>query len=341
MFTNVFCPKISFEAEISSSGNGMVSSSNMFVPHQVRPIIGANTYQTVQQKLHSQHPPQQQQQQTQHQSNNLQPNHHQPQHHQPQHHQQQHHHQQHQPPAPSFISTFMPQQAAPMEKSYCSEPTPVVLSSAPKLYLHGPTISLPSNTNPGTDGHSSSQHHSNHHQASSSSSSSAHIDISSLQFDVSQKLKKLKAEKSGPNPIAEAAIQAARASSALQNFQLNEKRKKDKKVCNRMCTHNSWVILLHPFISHHPSIADGPHGRRPSVGGPLARRLDGRRFPHLLRRSRQRRQRRAADAHVQQVRVVHQGESDTRQAHRQEQRFRLHQLQGSHRFLQGAQRDGR
>lgn len=58
------------------------------------------------------------------------------------------------------------------------------------------------------------------------------IDISSIQFDVSQKLKKLKTEKvSGPNPIAEAAIQAAKASSALQNFQMNEKRKKDKKVC--------------------------------------------------------------------------------------------------------------
>lgn len=58
------------------------------------------------------------------------------------------------------------------------------------------------------------------------------IDISSIQFDVTQKLKKLKAEKSGPNPIAEAAIQAAKASSALQNFQINEKRKKDKKVSN-------------------------------------------------------------------------------------------------------------
>lgn len=57
------------------------------------------------------------------------------------------------------------------------------------------------------------------------------IDISSIQFDVSQKLKKLKTEKvNGPNPIAEAAIQAAKASSALQNFQINEKRKKDKKV---------------------------------------------------------------------------------------------------------------
>lgn len=57
------------------------------------------------------------------------------------------------------------------------------------------------------------------------------IDISTIQFDVTQKLKKLKTEKTtGPNPIAEAAIQAAKASSALQNFTINEKRKKDKKV---------------------------------------------------------------------------------------------------------------
>ena len=48
---------------------------------------------------------------------------------------------------------------------------------------------------------------------------------------MTQKLKKLKTEKpNGPNPIAEAAIQAAKASSALQNFQINEKRKKDKKT---------------------------------------------------------------------------------------------------------------
>lgn len=49
---------------------------------------------------------------------------------------------------------------------------------------------------------------------------------------MTQKLKKLKTEKqtNGPNPIAEAAIQAAKASSALQNFQTNDKRRKDKKV---------------------------------------------------------------------------------------------------------------
>lgn len=45
------------------------------------------------------------------------------------------------------------------------------------------------------------------------------------------KMKKPKTEKSGPNPIAEEAIKAARASSALQSFGNSERRgKKDKKV---------------------------------------------------------------------------------------------------------------
>lgn len=157
------------------------------MPHQVRPIIGSSTYSQVQQKLQNQPslpstnvslsvpPP---------------------------------------PNPPAFISTFMPHAHSEMpEKSYNSEPTPVVLSSAPKLYTNRPTVSMP-HTHPEI-------HHMNPTQQ---------IDISSIQFDVTQKLKKLKAEKSGPNPIAEAAIQAAKASSALQNFQLNEKRKKDKKV---------------------------------------------------------------------------------------------------------------
>jgi len=57
------------------------------------------------------------------------------------------------------------------------------------------------------------------------------IDISTIQFEVTNKLKKLKTEKPGPNPIAEAAIQAAKASSALQNFGQDERRgKKNKKV---------------------------------------------------------------------------------------------------------------
>lgn len=89
-----------------------------------------------------------------------------------------------------------------------------MLSSAPKLYNNRPMAIQP-NEVPVM------------HQA-------PQIDISSIQFDVTQKLKKLKAEKSGPNPIAEAAIQAAKASSALQNFQINDKRKKDKKVSGHL-----------------------------------------------------------------------------------------------------------
>lgn len=150
----------------------------------MRPIIGSNTYSSTVQKLQQQPAPTL--------ASSVPPP----------------------PQPPAFISTFMPHATMHNEmpeKSYSSEPTPVVLSSAPKLYSNRPTISLPHVDMP----HVIPQ---------------SQIDISSIQFDVTQKLKKLKAEKSGPNPIAEAAIQAARASSALQNFQINEKRKKDKKV---------------------------------------------------------------------------------------------------------------
>lgn len=174
-----------FEAEISgaTSNTGPSSGPNsMFIPHQLRPVVCANTYSQVQQKL-QQHPPVKS---VPPMLNSVPP-----------------------PPiAPSFVSTFMPP-TLPVhpEKSYSSEPTPVVLSSAPKLYTNRLSIN-PSEAPPAPQ-----------------------IDISSIQFDVSHKLKKLKTEKAnGPNPIAEAAIQAAKASSALQNFQINEKRKKDKKT---------------------------------------------------------------------------------------------------------------
>lgn len=52
-------------------------------------------------------------------------------------------------------------------------------------------------------------------------------------------MKKLKTEKNGPNPIAEAAIQAAKASSAIQCFQPGDKRKKDKKTV-RMAGGHVW-----------------------------------------------------------------------------------------------------
>lgn len=138
---------------------------------------------------------------------------------------------------PAFISTFMPQQQQQEmpEKSYSSEPTPVVLSSAPKLYANR-TVNI--------------QHVDLPHVMPSSSSQ---IDISSIQFDVTQKLKKLKAEKSGPNPFAEAAIQAAKASSALQNFQTPDKRKKDKKVSARV-SKIFFILFLINYIHNNNAI---------------------------------------------------------------------------------------
>lgn len=99
-----------FEAEISRP-----SLPNMFIPSQVaRPIIGSNTYSQTQQKLHDQLP-----------IISVPP-----------------------PPImPSFIQSFtssslaMPGQHILPEKSYSTEPTPVVLSSAPKLYTNRPTVS--------------------------------------------------------------------------------------------------------------------------------------------------------------------------------------------------------
>ncbi|XP_030375866.1 RNA-binding protein 42 [Scaptodrosophila lebanonensis] len=163
-----------FEAEISKP-----PSRNLFVPNQVRPIIAANTFNNVQQKLQQNQPP---------------------------------------PaarltvppppiPPPTFMSTFVPTgNNASTAPAKPMSATPVVLSSAPKLYqcrqsVHVPTVAA-----------------------------APHIDINTVQFDVTQKLKKLKAEKSGPNPIAEEAIKAARASSALQSFQTTERKKKDRKT---------------------------------------------------------------------------------------------------------------
>lgn len=82
------------------------------------------------------------------------------------------------------------------------------------------------------------------------------------------KLKKLKSDKpNGPNPIAEAAIQAAKASSALQNFQINDKRKKDKKVGNiDIC--NCYIVCYNVWC-----IADGAIGWRSSVGRSIVVRV--------------------------------------------------------------------
>lgn len=86
-----------FEAEISNV--------NMFVPSQVRPIIGSNTYNQVQQKLNEAPVPQ--------------PTH---------------------PPQQPYIPQYIPPQVELPEKSYNTEPTPVVLSSAPKLYGNRPSV---------------------------------------------------------------------------------------------------------------------------------------------------------------------------------------------------------
>ncbi|XP_037946658.1 RNA-binding protein 42 [Teleopsis dalmanni] len=186
-----------FEAEISKPTT-TIPVRNLFVPNQVRPIIAANTYTTVQQKLQQQP------------INILGPS----------------------PvsapsrpapaPPPAFLPTFVPTQVtgmAPKQSSIAS--TPIVLSSAPKLYQSRQTVNVPS---------------------------APHIDINNIQFDVTQKLKKLKAEKSGPNPIAEEAIKAARASSALQSFQSNERKKKDRKT----------VRIAGGTVWEDPSLADWP-----------------------------------------------------------------------------------
>lgn len=114
---NVYiCLPNRFEAEISGATASGSGPNNMFIPHQLRPVVCANTYSQVQQKL-QQHPPMK----SAPMMNNMPP-----------------------PPpqiAPSFVSTFMPHDhSIPPEKSYNSEPTPVVLSSAPKLYTNRMSI---------------------------------------------------------------------------------------------------------------------------------------------------------------------------------------------------------
>lgn len=175
-----------FEAEISSTPTS-APGSNMFIPHQVKqqPIIGSNTYRQVQQKLSSSAPA---------------------------------------PPPPVILPPYVPPQMQQQpsygmpEKTYSSQPTPVVLSSAPKLYTNRTPSTLPT---PG-------------------------LDVQAITYDVSSKLKRLKSStnsnnnnsgsnssamdksQASSNPIAEEAINAARASSALQSF-THEKRPEGKK----------------------------------------------------------------------------------------------------------------
>lgn len=168
-----------FEAEISAAPTTSAPPSGLFIPHQVKqPIIGANTYRQVQQKLSSSAPP---------------------------------------PPPPVILPPYVPPQMQQQlnygmpEKIYSSQPTPVVLSSAPKLYTNRTPSTLP--TGP-------------------------QMDLHTVSYDVSTKLKRLKSaaisssthameKAANSNPIAEEAINAARASSALQSF-THEKRSEKK-----------------------------------------------------------------------------------------------------------------
>lgn len=116
--------------------------------------------------------------------------------------------------APAFTSSFHP---APSEK------TPVILSSAPKLYTRPnvPTVEIPSSSY----GPSASS-------LPAPSVGGANFDISSMQYEVPVvKVKKSKSEKNqASNHIAEDIIKAAKASSALQSFGNKDKKKVDKKT---------------------------------------------------------------------------------------------------------------
>lgn len=105
---------------------------------------------------------------------------------------------------PAFINTFTSTDSKDMSQ--------VVLSSAPKLYQSPKVTSIPA---------------------------APQLDVNYVQYDVSQKLKKLKSDKSGPNALAEEVIKAAKASSALQSFQSNDRKKKDRKTI-RVAGGSTW-----------------------------------------------------------------------------------------------------
>lgn len=116
------------------------------------------------------------------------------------------------PPPPAIPAFLQP-------RSYSSVPSPAFVSSAPKLYRATPTVNI-NNSMPVAEPEEPKQ---------------PMFDISKLQFEATQKLKKLKAEKqqqlnNGPNPIAEEAIKAAKASSALQSFGKDKRPAKDRKT---------------------------------------------------------------------------------------------------------------
>lgn len=112
--------------------------------------------------------------------------------------------------APAFINTFTSTDSSKNDMSH------VVLSSAPKLYQSPKVTTIPA---------------------------APQVDIGYLQYDVSQKLRKLKTDKFGnsvgPNSLAEEVIKAAKASSALQSFQSTDRRKKDRKTI-RVAGGSTW-----------------------------------------------------------------------------------------------------
>lgn len=112
--------------------------------------------------------------------------------------------------APAFINTFTSTDSSKNDMSH------VVLSSAPKLYQSPKVTTLPA---------------------------APQVDVNYLQYDVSQKLKRMKSDKSGavgPNSLAEEVIRAAKASSALQSFQSSDKRQKKDRKTIRVAGGSTW-----------------------------------------------------------------------------------------------------
>lgn len=196
-----------FEQEISrefmKSSSSSSSSRPMFVPSQVKQFNAYNTASTNKMMtrpplpmLHPHHP--------------------------------HHHHHNHNHPVPSFNPTFQQVTAVAM-----IEKSPVILSSAPKLYSRPnvPTAEVPPNTSVYANTTASTTPTSSASSILPGPSIGANFDMNALQFEVPTKApKKSKTEKTQQNLNAEDIIKAAKASSALQSFGNKDKRKVDKKT---------------------------------------------------------------------------------------------------------------
>lgn len=118
-------------------------------------------------------------------------------------------------PTPSFNPTFHQIANNPV-----IEKSPVVLSSAPKLYTRPnvPTVEIPAPMP-------------TFQAMPSTSTVGPNFDMNVLQFEVTAKTtKKTKTEKAQQNLNVEDIVKAAKASSALQSFGNKDKRKMDKKT---------------------------------------------------------------------------------------------------------------